>query len=146
MSKTKITLAVTGLNNTDNPGPGIPVIRGIRESLDFDTRVIGLAYETLEPGMYMLDMVDKVYMVPYPSEGSDALIQRLEYINSIEHIDVLIPNFDAELYTFMKSGTRQEREQEIQVLCNEYAKETEKIVKNYPLQWFNYYDFWKIDE
>ena len=106
MSKTKITLAVTGLNNTDNPGPGIPVIRGIRESNAFDTRVIGLAYETLEPGIYMLDMVDKVYMVPYPSEGSDALIQRLEYINSIEHIDVLIPNFDAELYTFMKSEAK----------------------------------------
>jgi carbamoyl-phosphate synthase large subunit len=106
MKKNKITLAVTGLNNTDNPGPGIPVVRGIRESGAFDIRVIGLAYETLEPGMYMADMVDKVYMVPYPSEGSDALIQRLEYINSIEHIDVLIPNFDAELYTFMKSEAR----------------------------------------
>ena len=30
--KTKITVAITGLNNTDNPGPGVPVIRGIRES------------------------------------------------------------------------------------------------------------------
>ena len=106
MSKIKITLAATGLNNTDNPGPGIPVIRAIRESGAFDLRVIGLSYETLEPGIYMMDMVDKVYMVPYPSEGSDALIQRLEYINSIEHINVLIPNFDAELYTFMKSESK----------------------------------------
>ncbi len=103
MSKTKITLAVTGLNNTDNPGPGIPVIRAIKESEDFDLRIIGLAYETLEPGIYMEDMVDKVYIIPYPSEGAEALIQRIEYINSIENIDVLIPNFDAELYTFMKS-------------------------------------------
>ncbi|RLD36227.1 MAG: biotin carboxylase [Bacteroidetes bacterium] len=103
MNKTKITLAVTGLNNTDNPGPGIPVIRAIKESEDFDLRIIGLAYETLEPGIYMEDMVDKVYIIPYPSEGAEALIQRIEYINSIENIDVLIPNFDAELYTFMKS-------------------------------------------
>ncbi|UCG28057.1 MAG: ATP-grasp domain-containing protein [Bacteroidales bacterium] len=105
MSKIKLTLAATGLNNTDNPGPGIPVIRSIRESGEFDMRVVGLAYETLEPGIYMHDLIDKVYQVPYPSEGSDNLIKRLEYINSIENIDVLIPNFDAELYTFIKSSS-----------------------------------------
>lgn len=109
MNKTKITLAATGLNNTDNPGPGIPVIRAIRESEIFDVRVIGLAYETLEPGIYMKDLVDKVYMVPYPSEGHGALIERIAYINSIENINVLIPNFDAELYTFMKSASTLEK-------------------------------------
>lgn len=103
MNKIKLTLAATGLNNTDNPGPGIPVIRGIKESNAFDLRVIGLAYETLEPGIYMEDMVDKVYIIPYPSEGTEALIQRIAHINSIENIDVLIPNFDAELFTFMKA-------------------------------------------
>jgi carbamoyl-phosphate synthase large subunit len=102
MSKQKITVAVTGLNNTDNPGPGIPVIRGLLESDFFDVRIIGLAYENLEPGIYM-DLVHKVYNVPYPSIGTDALIARVAYINSIENIDVLIPNFDAELYSFMKS-------------------------------------------
>lgn len=104
MSKRKLTIAVTGLNNTDNPGPGIPVIRGIRDSELFDVRIIGLAYENLEPGIYMEGMVDKTYQIPYPSAGTDILLQRLEYINSIEKIDVLIPNFDAELYAFMKSA------------------------------------------
>ncbi len=102
MNKRKITVAVTGLNNTDNPGPGIPVIRGILESDFFDARIIGLAYENLEPGIYM-DIVDKVYNVPYPSTGTDQLLARIEYINSVENIDVLIPNFDAELYSFMKT-------------------------------------------
>ena len=50
MEKTNITVAVTGLNNTDNPGPGIPVIRSILESQVFDARIIGLAYENLEIG------------------------------------------------------------------------------------------------
>lgn len=108
MPKRKLTLAVTGLNNTDNPGPGIPVIRGIRDSEELDVRVVGLAYETLEPGIYMKELIDKVYQVPYPSEGSDALIQRLKYINDHDPIDVLIPNFDAELYTFMKSAEKLE--------------------------------------
>jgi len=106
MKKLTLNIAVTGLNNTDNPGPGIPVIRSIRESDAFDVRIIGLAYENLEPGIYMRDMVDKTYQIPYPSSGSDVLMKRLEYINSIENIDVLIPNFDAELYTFMKSEAR----------------------------------------
>ncbi len=103
MNKTPLVLAATGLNNTDNPGPGIPVIRAIRESAELDVKVVGLVYETLEPGIYMRDLVDKVYMMPYPSEGSEAVLERLSYIHHREHIDVLIPNFDAELYTFIKS-------------------------------------------
>ncbi len=103
MSKINVTVAITGLNNTDNPGPGIPVIRGIMESDIFNARIIGLAYESLEPGIYMRDHVDKVYQVPYPTSGTNLLIERIKYINSIEKIDVLIPNFDAELYSFMKS-------------------------------------------
>ncbi len=102
-TKPKYTIAVTGLNNTDNPGPGVPVIRSIRESKKFDVRIIGLAYENLEPGIYMKDICDKVYQIPYPSMGAEALMERLEYIHKIENIHVLIPNFDAELYTFMKS-------------------------------------------
>ncbi len=102
MKKKKITIAVTGLNNTDNPGPGIPVIRGIRDSEFFESRIIGLAYENLEPGIYMHDLVDKTYLLPYPSEGSKAVLERLKYIRSVENIDVMIPNFDAELFSFIK--------------------------------------------
>ena len=101
--RTKITVALTGLNNTDNPGPGVPVIRGIRESDIFDPRIIGLAYENLEPGIYMDGIVDKTYQVPYPSEGSDVLVSRILEIHKKDPIDVLIPNFDAELYAFMRS-------------------------------------------
>jgi carbamoyl-phosphate synthase large subunit len=102
--KTNITVAVTGLNNTDNPGPGVPVIRGIRESNSFSPRIIGLAYENLEPAIYMEGVVDKTYQVPYPSEGSDILVKRILDIHRKDPIDVLIPNFDAELYAFMRAG------------------------------------------
>jgi carbamoyl-phosphate synthase large subunit len=102
MSPRKITVAVTGLNNIDSPGPGIPVIRGIRESKDFDVRIIGLAYEHLEPGIYMSDLVDKTYLIPYPAEGKDTLLKRLLKIHSREKLDAIIPNFDAELFSFIK--------------------------------------------
>jgi carbamoyl-phosphate synthase large subunit len=106
MAKQKITLAVTGLNNTDNPGPGVPVIRGAKESEDFDVRIIGLVYENLEPGIYMEGLCDRIFQIPYPSAGSDDLIERVEWIHQQEKIDVLIPNFDAELYSFMKNEKR----------------------------------------
>ena len=106
MPKKKITLAVTGLNNTDNPGPGVPVIRAAKESEDFDVRIIGLVYENLEPGIYMEDLCDRIFQIPYPSAGSDELIERIEQIHYQEKIDVLIPNFDAELFSFMKIEQR----------------------------------------
>ena len=43
--KRKLSIAVTGLNAIDSPGPGIAVIRGLREASSFNVRIIGLAYE-----------------------------------------------------------------------------------------------------
>jgi carbamoyl-phosphate synthase large subunit len=100
--KTKLTIAVTGINNIDSPGPGIPVIRGIRESADFDVRIIGLSYESLDPGLYMHDLIDKSYQLPYPSAGCETLLPRLEYIHDKEKLDVIIPNLDAELFSFIR--------------------------------------------
>jgi carbamoyl-phosphate synthase large subunit len=102
MTKPHLTIAVTGLNAIDSPGPGVGVIRGLKEAESFDVRIVGLAYETLEPGIYMPGLTDITYMIPYPSTGIDALFDRLAYINSKEKVDVIIPNFDAELYSFMK--------------------------------------------
>ncbi len=98
----KIKIAVTGLNAIDNPGPGVAVIRGLLEAKSFDATIIGLAYESLEPGIYMHDIVDRTYQIPYPTSGTDLLLERLTYINEKESLDVIIPNFDAELFSFMK--------------------------------------------
>jgi carbamoyl-phosphate synthase large subunit len=102
----KITVAVTALNAIDSPGPGVSVIRGLKEAKTFDARIIGLAYESLEPGIYMKDLVDKVYQVPYPSAGIESLMTRLEYIHSREKIDVIIPNFDAEMFPYIRLEER----------------------------------------
>jgi carbamoyl-phosphate synthase large subunit len=98
-----VVIAVTGLNAIDSPGPGVAVIRALREGLPH-VRIIGLAYETLEPGIYLHDIVDKTYQVPYPSAGTEALMARLQYIHQKERLQLIIPNFDAELYNFIKLG------------------------------------------
>jgi carbamoyl-phosphate synthase large subunit len=102
MKKRKLNIAVSGLNAIDSPGPGIPVIRALREAKSFDVRIIGLSYESLEPGIYMHDIVDRTYSIPYPAAGTDTLFARLEYIHEKENLNVIIPNFDAELYPFIK--------------------------------------------
>jgi carbamoyl-phosphate synthase large subunit len=99
---TNLCIAVTGLNANDNPGPGMAVIRCLREAFGNDIRVIGLCYESLEPGIYLRDQVNKTYQVPYPTDGSQALLERLTYIHQQESIDVIIPNFDSELFNFIK--------------------------------------------
>ncbi|MCL4483829.1 MAG: ATP-grasp domain-containing protein [Bacteroidetes bacterium] len=100
--KRKLVIAVTGLNAIDSPGPGVAVIRSIKESPDFEARIIGLSYEALEPGIYMHNLVDKTYQIPYPSSGAESLLNRLDDINQIEKLDLIIPNFDAELFNFIK--------------------------------------------
>ena len=100
-----IVVAVTGLNAIDSPGPGVAVIRALRDGFPGKIRIIGLSYETLEPGIYLHDIVDKTYQIPYPSAGLDALFNRLMFIHQQENLQVIIPNFDAELYNFIKIGS-----------------------------------------
>ena len=98
----KLKIAITGLNAIDSPGPGVAVARGLKEAKSFDASIIGLSYESLEPGIYLHDLFDKSYQIPYPSVGTGNLLERIEYIHSVEKLDVIIPNFDAELYPFIK--------------------------------------------
>ncbi len=104
--KIKLVIGVTALNAIDSPGPGIAVIRSLRDSKKFDVRIIGLAYEFLEPGIFMHDLVDKSYQIPLPGTGMEALWQRITQIHERESIDVLIPNFDAELFNFIQLADR----------------------------------------
>lgn len=103
-----LVIAVTGLNAIDSPGPGVAVIRAIREGLTQPVRIIGLAYESLEPGIYLNGICDKTYQISYPAAGAEVLYNSLKYIHDQEHIDVIIPNFDAELYNFITIAPRLE--------------------------------------
>jgi len=101
MSK-PLTIAITGLNAIDSPGPGIGVARALKDDPDLNPRIIGLSYESLEPGVYMHDVIDKSYQIPYPSAGSEALFNRLMIIHEKEKLDLVIPNFDSELFNFIR--------------------------------------------
>lgn len=104
MSKQAI-VAVTGLNATDNPGPGVAAIRALRAHPDFAGRIIGLAYDALDPGIYARDLCDDIFLVPYPSHGAEALLARLRYIQRVVGgLNAIIPTLDAELPNFLALG------------------------------------------
>ena len=102
LARRPLTVALTGLNATDSPGAGVAVARALRESPDYDVRLIGLSYEALEPGIYLRELFAKTYLLPYPAAGSAALLERLAYVQQQEHLAVIIPNFDAELPHFIR--------------------------------------------
>ncbi len=91
-----LTIAVTGINSVDNPGPGTGVARSLREA-NSSPRTIGLAYDATEPGLYMDWLFDRWYMMPYPSSEPELLIERLQQIQQEFGLDCVIPNFDLEL-------------------------------------------------
>lgn len=92
------TVAITGMNaKPDNPGPGLAVARCLRESPEFQGRIIGLGYDALDPGLYLDEYCDASYLLPYPSAGDEALLDQLYSIQQKEKIDILLPCLDAEL-------------------------------------------------
>ncbi len=106
MKKRPLTIAVTGMNATDNPAPGIGVLRSLREKSEPGERLVGLAYDALDPGVYAGDIVSDVFLLPYPSSSLESFFDRLEYIKDRVGLDVIIPTLDAELTAFMSIEQR----------------------------------------
>lgn len=94
-----LTIAVTGINAVDSPGPGVGVLRSLRQS--GDSRLIGLAYDVLEPGHFMDDLIQASYILPYPPSGPEVLLERIIHIHEKEKINFIIPTLDAELENFI---------------------------------------------
>lgn len=103
LSSLDITIAVSGLKTGDNPQPGVPVIRSIKAA-GFKGRVIGLVYDALESGIYLPELTDEIYQMPYPSSGADAFLGRLDQILNRSRIDVIIPTLDAEIILYIRLG------------------------------------------
>jgi carbamoyl-phosphate synthase large subunit len=99
---TTLNIGLSGINAVDNPGPGIGVARSLKEDRELNVRVLGLAYDALEPGFYMDWVVDRAFIMPYPSGDGAAYFDRLGHIQNEHGLEMLIPNFDAELPLYVK--------------------------------------------
>ncbi len=97
LNQLKAHVAVTGMNATDNPAPGVGIVRALRAEPTFCGNLIGLGYDPLDPGFYAAGLLNGAALMPYPSSGRDALLAQLMRVRSSHGIDVLMPSLDSEL-------------------------------------------------
>lgn len=95
------TIAVSGINATDNPGPGIPVAKSLKES-DLPVRIVGLSYDVNDPGHYLGEYLDYSFILPFPTKGWQGIKERLFEIKKMVGLDLIIPCLDAELPLYIQ--------------------------------------------
>ena len=98
----ELKIGISGINAVDNPGPGIGVAKSIKEDKELNTRIVGLSYDAMEPGNYMNWIIDKSYILPYPSTDHNSYLGRLYYIKEQYGLDFVMPVLDAELPLYLK--------------------------------------------
>ena len=101
-----LTIAVSGLHRGDNPQPGPAVIRSIRREFP-GVNIVGLAYDLLESGLFSTDTdsADVTYMIPFPTKGPAALLERLDDIRDQITLDMIIPCLDSEIDNYQQLTT-----------------------------------------
>lgn len=99
---TELAIGISGINAIDNPGPGVGVARSLKEDSGLSIKTIGLSYDALEPGMYMDWLIDKAFILPYPSGEPNGYLERLYHIQASCALDMVIPNLDVELPLYIK--------------------------------------------
>lgn len=96
-----LVIGISGINATENPGPGLALARSFKDS-KLNTTCIGLSYDPNDPGHYLRWAIDRSYMLPFPSRGWKEMSARLQLIKSETGMDVMIPCLDAELPLYIK--------------------------------------------
>jgi carbamoyl-phosphate synthase large subunit len=91
-----LTIGISGINATDNPGPGVAVARSIKEK-NPDIQLVGLSYDVHDPGNYLTDLFINSFLLPYPTHGWDKFEKALDEVIAKTGMNVLIPCLDAEL-------------------------------------------------
>jgi carbamoyl-phosphate synthase large subunit len=102
MKAAQANVAVSGLSVASTLAPGFPVILSLRAEPCFKGTITGFSHDPLDPPNYAPDVVDRIFLVPYPSQGSGQLLVRIEHANSRCKIDAIIPTLDSELPLYIE--------------------------------------------
>ncbi len=107
--KKNICIGISGINATDNPGPGVAVARSLREKYP-NIQLIGLSYDVHDPGNYLTDLFENSFLLPYPTHGWEKLHEAIKRIATQTQMNTLIPCLDAELPLLIRNQSLLEKE------------------------------------
>jgi carbamoyl-phosphate synthase large subunit len=144
-------IALSGINASDNPGPGVPLARSLREAFP-NSEIIGLSYDAHDSGNYMDFLFQNTFRLPFPAKGWNALFQRILEIHKKHPLDIIIPSLDAELPLYIHHqkellahgiSTFLPTEAQFQMRCKDHLSE---VCKEMGLRYPETYSVNSIDE
>ena len=91
-----LVVGISGINATDNPGPGVAVARSLQEGSP-EATCIGLSYDVHDPGNYMPELFRNSFLMPYPTEGWNRMQTALTDVRAKTGLSFILPCLDAEL-------------------------------------------------
>ncbi|MBI4896615.1 MAG: ATP-grasp domain-containing protein [Candidatus Aenigmarchaeota archaeon] len=95
----KIVVGVTAIKTIESPQPGFAIARGLKPK---GYRVIGIDDTPLTSAVHS-SYFDAVYVVPaLATEDFSSFFSALQRIHEKEHLDVLIPCFDRDVFFMLK--------------------------------------------
>jgi carbamoyl-phosphate synthase large subunit len=100
------TIAVTGLQATDNPASSVAVLRCLQRERTEQERLIAFAYDALDSGSYAREVVDDVFILPHPSLNLETFFERIREIHRRVELSVIVPTLDSELPAFVELEPR----------------------------------------
>lgn len=110
MKASDIHVAVSGFAGLNNPHPGIPVARALRQGWRGGLEVHALGYDALMTGAWMPGIADRLHLLPPLEKGDEALLERLLKIHADVRLDAVIPCLDLELPVLCRLAQRLSRE------------------------------------
>ncbi len=93
----QIHVAVTGLNSSQTPSPGIGVIHSLKAAPRARISIIALAYDMFSDGIHALSLAEQIVELPFPQHQPEQFLKRITALTEKVPIHCLIPTIDAEV-------------------------------------------------
>ncbi len=106
MKKADLHIAVSGFGGLNNPHPGTPVARALRDGWPGRVVVHALGYDSMMTGAWMPGMADHLHLMPSLTDGDEATFERLLEIHENHGIDAVIPCLDLEVPIYARLSDR----------------------------------------
>jgi carbamoyl-phosphate synthase large subunit len=96
-----LTIGISGINATDNPGPGVAVARSLKEAYP-EINLVGISYDVHDPGNYMENLFSNTFLFPYPSKGWEGMKAAILDVKNKSGLDIIISCLDVEIPLMIK--------------------------------------------